>query len=365
MNFSKNKRVLVAMSGGVDSSVAAALLKEVGFEVIGVFMKFWTEPEKDSLSSAWNRCCSPEAEKTARKVANILDIPIYVFDFKREFKSKIVDVFLKKTKKGVTPNPCVLCNREIKFGLLLKKAKALGANFIATGHYARLKGKEDKTILMRAKDKKKDQSYFLWKLGQHQLKYILFPVGGYTKTEVKKMAKGFKLGLSKIPESQEICFIQTTTNNFLKKFLKTKPGKIIDASKKVIGQHQGLWFYTIGQRKGIIPHLDNRWKAEGPFYVLDKDFKKNFLIVVKNKKDLYKKEIVLKNVNWISGKLPKLPIKVKTKIRYRHEAAEAVVSKLRTGRYGLEFKKPQLAVTPGQSAVFYKRNEVLGGGIIC
>ena len=342
----KEEKVVCAMSGGIDSSVSAALLKEADFNVIGVHMKLWVEKE------------SEEAEKRARKVAKILKIPFYVLDFRKEFKEKVVDCFLKDYERGVTPNPCVICNKEIKFGVLFRKAKELGANFIATGHYARIKEGKEGIKLIRGSDEGKDQSYFLWRLNQKQLQSVLFPVGGYTKEDVRKMAKKFKLfPCFDIAESQEICFIRTTTGEFLEKYIKTKSGDIVDTKGKIVGEHQGLWFYTIGQRRGIkLPG--------GPFYVLDKDLKKNLLIVSRNEKDLYKKEVVLKNINWISGVSPKLPIKVKAKIRYSHKAAEAVL-RLKNKRYILMFKKGQRAVTPGQSAVFYKGTEVLGGGIIC
>jgi len=360
-----SKRVICAMSGGVDSSVATALLKRAGFEVIGVFMKFWAQPSKDGLIGAWNRCCSPEAEKRARKVAKILKIPFYVFNFEKEFKKKIVDYFLKGYKNGVTPNPCVVCNKEIKFGLLLEKALALEADFVATGHYARKQETRDEKQeirykLLRARDKSKDQSYFLWQLNQVKLRRILFPIGSFTRTEVEKLAKKFKLiPVFGIKKSFEICFVQKSINDFLEKYLKEKSGKIVDIKGKILGEHKGLWFYTIGQRKGIkLPH--------GPYWVLDKDLKNNLLIVTTNEKDLYKKELICKNVNWISGKVPKLPLKVKAKIRYRHKLALATINKcLRSKVYSLRFKVAQKAITPGQSVVFYKSQELLGGGIIC
>jgi len=353
----KNK-IIVAMSGGVDSSVAAALLEKAGYDVIGVFIKFWFSDKENE-----NKCCSSESEKRARKVAKILNIPFYVFNFKKEFKRRIVDKFLKGYKKGITPNPCVVCNKEIKFGLLLEKTLALGVDYVATGHYAKIKKRfvnlqQIRNSLISAKDKNKDQSYFLWKLGQSQLKHILFPVGNYTRTEVEKMAKKFKLPFSNVQKSMEICFVQTTINDFLKKYLKPRPGKIIDTAGKTIGQHQGSHFYTIGQRKGI-------GLAGGPYYVLGKNLKKNLLIITKNERDLLKRELICKNVNWISGKVPKLPQKVKVKIRYRHEPAEAIIRKLQATSYKLQFKTPQRAITPGQSAVFYRGEELLGGGIIC
>jgi len=368
-NEKKMKRVVCAMSGGVDSSVAAALLKMAGptpeqarygvnFDVIGVFMKFWSEPGKNGLVGSWNRCCSPEAENRARKVAKILKIPFYVFNFKKEFKKRIVDYFLDGYKKGVTPNPCVLCNKEIKFGFLLEKALKLGADFVATGHYARIKKDKDGIHLLRGKDKNKDQSYFLWMLNQEQLKRIFFPIGDLTRKEVENLAKKFKLPVSKAKKSVEICFVQKTINDFFKKYLKEKPGKIVDTKGNILGEHKGFWFYTIGQRKGIkLP--------AGPYFVLNKDFKKNLLIVTKNEKELFKKELTAKNVNWIPGKEPRFPLKIKAKIRYRTKFALAILSKnLESKTYNLKFLKPQRAITPGQSVVFYKEQEVLGGGII-
>lgn len=361
----KDKKVVVAMSGGIDSSVAAALLRKAGFNIAGVFMKFWAEPTEDGLKGPWNRCCSPEAETRARKVAKILKIPFYILNFEKEFKKRIVDYFLREQKAGRTPNPCVVCNKEIKFGLLLKKALALEADYVATGHYAYLRREIPSTRsqiprykLLRAKDKEKDQSYFLWQLNQEQLKHIIFPIAEYTKDEVRKLAKKFKLPVLNIPESMEICFVMNTVDDFLRRHLKLKPGKIVDTKGKIIGEHQGLYFYTIGQRKGIrLPG--------GPYYVLDKNQMKNLLIVTKDKKDLYKKELLIKNINWISGKKPRLPLKIKAKIRYRHKASLATITKnLKARTYTLKFNTPQRAITLGQSVVFFKRQEVLGGGVI-
>ena len=347
----RKERVVVAMSGGVDSSVATALLKKSGFDVVGVFMKLW--PSFD--------------EKRAQRAAKKLGIPFYVFNFEKEFKKKVVDYFLAEYRAGRTPNPCVVCNKEIKFGLLFKKALSLDADYIATGHYARIQ--ETKYKLLKGKDKNKDQSYFLWKLNQKMLEKILFPVGDYTKTEVRKLAKKFKLPVLNIPESQEICFVQTTISNFFKKYLKTKLGKIVDKEGETIGKHLGLHFYTIGQRRGIElsgPAFARLWRASAgkPFYVLDKDLKKNVLIVTKNEKDLYKKELIAKNVNWVSGKEPKMPLKVKARIRYRHSEVSATIKKQKNGRIKVVFSRAQRAVTPGQSVVFYKGQELLGGGMI-
>jgi len=351
----KNIKVVVAMSGGVDSSVSAALLKKAGSRllggqvgVVGIMMKFWKEG-----ADGKNRCCSVESEKLARLVAKEIGIPFYVVNVEKEFKKKVVDYFIKEYKAGRTPNPCVVCNKEIKFGLLIEKALKMGADFVATGHYARI----ENGMLIKGRDKEKDQSYFLWQLNQKQLSKVLFPVGGYTKPEVRKLAKEFNLPTAETPESQEVCFINDSTSDFLKKYLKTKPGKIVDVSGKVVGQHYGLWFYTIGQRKSLeIP--------QGPWFVVEKNFKKNILVVSKNKKDLLKRELIAKNVNWISGTEPKLPLKVRARIRYRAKEAEAVIYKLKAKTYKLEFSKPQQAITPGQSVVFYSGKELLGGGTI-
>ena len=403
----KKGKVVVAMSGGVDSSVAAALLKKDNYEVIGVFMKIWQPRRKavEKTGLSGNRCCSLENEKRARLVAAELNIPFYVFNFEKEFKKKVVDYFLKEEKAGRTPNPCVVCNKEIKFGLLLKTALKLGANYIATGHYVRLcreaagplfVGRAGKSRvlnykLFKAKDKNKDQSYFLWQLNQKQLKHILFPIGDYTKDEIKELAKKFNLSVFDAPESQEVCFIGANIKDFLKKYLKIKKGlileKTIDNQKKIIasempglfqtnkysrilknmkmfkgyrvlGVHNGLAFYTIGQRKGIK-------LGGGPYWVLDKDIKRNILIVTKNEKDLYKKELIAKNINWISGKTPNLPLRARVQIRYRHRPVLAEIKQQKGGKLKIIFSKPQRAVTPGQSVVFYQNQELLGGGTIC
>jgi tRNA-specific 2-thiouridylase len=357
------RKVMVAISGGIDSAVAAALLKKANFDVIGVFMKLADLPR------------FKEGEKRAKNVAKVLKIPFLVLDLRKEFKKKIIDYFLDGYKKGITPNPCVVCNKDIKFGLFLEKALKLGADFVATGHYARKKEIRENSYpnscrfaILPAKDKNRDQSYFLWMLNQRQLRKILFPIGDYTRDEVERLARKFKLPVLKARKSVEICFVKTTINDFLRKYLESKPGQIIDAKGKIVGEHKGLWFYTIGQRKGIgLP--------AGPYYVLDKDFKNNALIVTKNEKDLLKKELICKNVNWISGEEPKLPLKVKAKIRYRSQLASATIYHLKPKTYHLIFDRPQRAITPGQSIVFYspaevstkagKGQELLGGGIIC
>jgi len=324
------KKVIVATSGGVDSSVAAAILKNKGYNVVAVFMKFW----KDNL----------EAEKDARKVAKKLDIPFYIINVKKEFKKRVVDCFIKDYEKGKTPNPCVECNKYIKFKFLFKKALEMKADFIATGHYARIKNNQ----LFVAKDKKKDQSYFLWNL--KNLDKILFPLGNYEKGEIREMAK--KLGLDVYRDSQEICFIDKDISSFLSEKIKNKKGDIVFNEKKV-GKHNGLHFYTIGQRKGI------KIGGIGPFYVVKKNYRKNELIVAQSNFNdaLFKKELYFSHFNWISN--VKFPLKCKAKIRYLSNSVDCVVNKNK-----VVFLKKQRAVTSGQSIVFYSRGKVLGGGII-
>jgi len=347
------KKVICAMSGGVDSGVAAALLKGAGFNVRGVFLKLYNSPQ------------FKESEEKAKRIAEILKIPFSTLDLRKQFKQKVIDYFLAEYQKGRTPNPCVKCNKDLKFGIFLKKALALDADYIATGHYARKirNPKFEILKLLVAKDKEKDQSYFLYNLTQKQLKKILFPIGDYTKSKVKKLAKDFKIADLVRPESRDICFLKGKHQDFFKKHLRLKPGPILNTFRKRIGQHQGLPLYTIGQRKEIeVP-------GALPYYVLKLDFKNNALIVTDNEKDLYKKELVTEKVNWTLPTHhpfePRLPLKIKAKIRYLHPANSATITKkLKTKTYRLTFSSPQRAITPGQSVVFYRDQEVMGGGII-
>lgn len=354
MNNKQKQKVLVAMSGGVDSSVVAALLKKQGFDVTGIFLRLFDSP------------AFKKSEKNAKKIAKNLGMPFFVLGAQKKFKEKIIDYFLKEHKAGKTPNPCVLCNKEIKFKILLNEAKKRKFNFIATGHY--VERSEIPTIgirktsekisafkMLKGRDKNKDQSYFLWQLSQNELKRILFPLGKYTKNQVCELAK--KFGILKLVkgESQDICFIKGNLNEFLKKYIREKKGKIIDISENIVGEHKGIFFYTIGQRSGL-----GIGGANSPYYVIKKDFKKNTLIVSKNKKDLEKKELTIKKIAWVSGVNPKLPIKIKAKIRYHHESAIAIITK----EHKVIFSKPQKAITAGQSIVFYKGKQLLGGGII-
>jgi len=335
--------VFIGLSGGIDSAVAAGILS-MKHCVVGVFLKLFK-----------NHSFKP-AEKIARK----LNIPFLVMDFQKEFQKNVIDYFLEEFSNGRTPNPCVMCNKKIKFGLFLKKSLEMGADFIATGHYVRKlqisNSKFPVFKLYKAKDKKKDQSYFLWTLTQAQLKKILFPLGDYTKKQVYELAKKWNLPYRK--ESVDICFLKGDHREFLKKHLKLNPGPIIHTSGKIIGTHKGLFLYTIGQRKEI-------GVSGGPFYVVGFDFKNNALIVTGDfyDKNLYKKELIAKNVNWILKKNLKFPLKCCARIRYQHKEEPAEILKLKN-KYKVIFKKAQRAITPGQSVVFYKNNQLLGGGII-
>ncbi len=339
------------MSGGVDSSVAALLLKNKGYNIIGVYMKGW------SLTG-----CAEDDARDARRVAGALNIPFYVFDFEEEYKKSVVDYMISGYAEGVTPNPDVMCNKEIKFGLFLEKALKLGADYIATGHYARRIKNNHFTSIAAATYVEKDQSYFLWTLTQEQLKHCLFPIGEYTKPQVRALAKKYKLPTAEKPDSQGVCFIgEIDVAGFLKEKLGKNPGPIKNMDGKIIGTHDGVIFYTIGQRKGIGIKGSLPGEQGKTYYVAAKDMDTNTLWVAEGESEnLFAKELIIKNINWISGKQPKLPIKCLARIRYRQplQQAKFVGSKI-------IFDTPQRAVTPGQSAVFYnQKKEMLGGGVI-
>ncbi len=356
------KRVLVAISGGVDSSVAAAILKRKGFKVIGVFLKFW-QPSFPRGKQVENICCSEQALFSARQLAEKLDIPFYIFDASSIFKKTVVDYFISEYKAGRTPNPCMMCNKFVKFGWLIDQAKKLGAQFVATGHHARIKLNKKTGFfeLFRGKDRKKDQSYFLWMLSQKQLAHILFPIGNYTKAEVRKMAKKWSLPTGERKESQGICFIpDRDVPQFLKRYIRKlkKPGPIKDLKGNVLGTHQGLAFYTIGQRQRI--GIGGRKGKKGPLYVIALDIKTNSLIVGEDK-DCFSKELLAEKVNWI------VPVsssfKCEAQIRYGHLPEKAKINRLNS-EVKVEFFKKVRAITPGQAVVFYQGDKLLGGGII-
>lgn len=351
-----SKRVVVAMSGGVDSSVTAALLKDRGFEVIGITMQIW-EHSKD-----WDGCCGIGSIEDARRVANRLGIPHYVLNLRDIFEEKVITNFCEEYKKGRTPNPCIRCNQYIKFDALLKKAKGLGADYIATGHYARIEfdKRRKRYLLRKGIDSQKDQSYVLYVMSQEQLERTLMPLGDLTKDQVRQIAKGKDLPVANKPESQEICFIPDRDyGEFLKEYILegTKPGPIVNKEGKVIGKHRGIIFYTIGQRKGIgIP-------AKEPLYVIAIDKEKNSIMVSK-KEEAYSDELVANNVNFVDIEKLKTPIRVKAKIRYLHPASSATIIPLNKDRVRVKFDNHQWAITPGQAVVFYNGEKVLGGGTI-
>ncbi|MFH1361382.1 MAG: tRNA 2-thiouridine(34) synthase MnmA [bacterium] len=360
-------KVLVAMSGGVDSSVAAALLKEQGHECLGVTMQVW------SYKKSFGGCCSLEEVNDAKKVADKLEIPHYVLNFRDVFQKMVVDNFIEEYKNGRTPNPCIRCNQFIKFDHLLKKADELGCEKIATGHYAKikLKIKNEKCqmkefILLKGKDKKKDQAYVLYMLNQEALSRTLFPLGEMTKEKVRQTAKELGLPVHDKEDSQEICFVEDDDyTNFIKQNCPeaVKPGKIVDLSGKVVGRHEGVAFFTLGQRKGIGSHLSQ------PKYVVKLDVENN-AVVIGDQEDLLAKELIAKDLTFVSGQVPTKPLKIKAKIRYNSKEALAMLEILgkeeakEQEEAKVLFAEPQRAITSGQSIVFYQGEEVIGGGII-
>jgi len=352
--MSEKLLVAVAMSGGVDSSVAALLLQQQGYPIVGLTMQL-----VPCGGEKVGGCCGIEAVRSAQKVCQKLHVPHYVVNFREPFRKIVINNFIQEYGHGHTPNPCVICNEKIKFDLLLRRAKEIGAAYLATGHYAVIKSRGQKVFLFKGKDKNKDQSYFLYRLRQNQLKHLLFPLGNLTKPQVRQIAAKAKLPTAAKPESQEICFIPDNNyRNFLVSATGTKgkSGLIVDKKNKILSHHSDLNQYTIGQRKGL--GLNN----SKPLYVIKIDVKNNKLIIGPEK-DLYQKKCLVKNVNWTGGVAPKLPLRAMAKIRYRSPAARATIKK--QGQNLLcRFIKAQRAITPGQSIVFYQGNQVLGGGII-
>ena len=350
-----SRRVVVAMSGGVDSSVAAALLKEEGYEVIGATMKTWPG-EVSHGEMARLSCYGPGDEEDARMVARILEIPLYTLDVTQEYKAEVIDYFHQEYSLGRTPNPCIRCNRRVKFEALTRKVRSLGIEFeyFATGHYARVEYKENKQryVLKKARDITKDQSYFLFSLSQEQLGYSLFPLGDHTKKDVKRMASHFGLGVGNKSESQDFVL-----GDYSPLIGAAQPGPILNRHGEILGKHQGIQFYTVGQRKGL------GISAVEPLYVTSIS-RENNAIVIGTKEDVYADELIASELNWISLTELKHPIEVKAKIRYLHQGAEAVITPLDDGKVCVKFEEPQMAIAPGQAVVFYQGEEVLGGGII-
>lgn len=343
------------MSGGVDSSVAAALLQAKGYEVIGVTMCF----NLADSSRKKQGCCSVQGIEDARRVAHKLGIKHYVLNMQKALEADVIKGFLQEYLLGRTPNPCVACNQFLKFGRLLLEARNLGAAFLATGHYARISKAGPGLLLRKAKDLKKDQSYFLYRLNQNQLKSVIFPLGDYTKDEVRGLARKFELPVAEKKASQEVCFVPNDDYRaFLKSRLKKEllTGPVIDSEGKVVGQHKGIAYYTIGQRQGL-------GIARGyPVYITRIDPGSN-AVFIGPKNDAFKREFLTKGLHFVLKAPIKKKIALKVKIRYNHQEANAGIYP--SGKAAkVVFRKPQFAITPGQSAVFYSRGRVLGGAII-
>ena len=345
------------MSGGVDSSVAALLLQKQDYDLVGCYIRGWYPA---SVVCNWK-----EDRRDAMRVCAKLGIPFIIVNAEKEYKKEVVDYMIKEYKAGRTPNPDIMCNKSVKFGMFLKKALEMGADYIATGHYIKIKSKKSNLKnyeLAVARDLNKDQSYFLWTLTQEQLKYCLFPLGNLLKSEVRKIAKKKGLATAGKEESQGVCFIgEFNMEYFLKKYIKQKKGKVITADGKIIGKHNGLAFYTIGQRHGF----GFGGGEKGPYYIVEKDFKNNRLIVAdkKDEKNFSRREIIIKNANWIFA-IPKTSQRYKARIRYRQPLEECKIAKASKNSAKIVFDNPQRAVTPGQSLVVYDRETMIGGGII-
>jgi tRNA-uridine 2-sulfurtransferase len=357
------ERVIIAMSGGVDSSVAAALLVEQGYDVIGVMLRLWVEPAED-LQAASNKCCSLEAVHDARAVAERLGIPFYVINAERPFKDHVVDHFINDYGAGRTPNPCLACNRHIRFGYLLNYARSMGARHLATGHYAQVRqNAAGQYELWRGADRAKDQSYVLHVLGQAGLAQALFPVGVYTKPEVRGLAAARGLPTASRAESQDLCFV---ADGDYRRFLRdwapeaVSPGPILNRAGRQLGTHRGLPYYTIGQRSGL------GIGAPQPLYVLALDRTRNAL-VVGTAEELGARRLLATGVNWLDDKAPPPDLAIEVQIRYHATPARANVAPLADGANGVVevyFEEPVRDITPGQAAVFYAGDRCLGGGLI-
>lgn len=351
------QRVVVAMSGGVDSSAAAALLVEAGHDVTGMMLRLWSPPGAD----AENRCCTPDDVALARRVAGQLGIPFYVLDAREAFYREVVQAFIAGYRSGQTPNPCVACNRLIRWGFLLEQARQTGAAFLATGHYARIRRETSgNVVLLQGKDPAKDQSYVLSALTQAQLAQTWLPLGNHFKSEVRAMAKRFGLSVAEKADSQDLCFLgNKNCRDFLVHYSPdlAKPGMIVTQSGKVLGEHRGLAFYTIGQRKGL------GIAAAEPLYVIEKDESDNTL-VVGSEESLGRTDMAVSGLNWVSGNAPADYFRAEVKIRYKAAQAWAAVAVVDSGRLRVQFDHPQRDITPGQRAVFYQGEVVLGGGTI-
>ncbi|HJX24624.1 MAG TPA: tRNA 2-thiouridine(34) synthase MnmA [Chthoniobacterales bacterium] len=355
----KKQRVLLGMSGGVDSSVAGYLLREQGYDVVGVTMKVWPQ---DCISRAEDKCCGPQAVADARGVAHTLGFPHYVVDEADQFERTVINYFASEYQAGRTPNPCVMCNEKLKFGNLWNKAEALGCDYIATGHYAIIEHRDDRAVLRKGVDPRKDQSYFLFSLRQEQLRRALTPLGSMSKPEIREIARSLGLKVADKIDSQEICFVP---GNDYKAFLRSHlgesefhRGEIYDVDGNFLGEHEGIELFTIGQRKGL-PGGSPR-----PRYVVDLDSETN-RVIVGDVEDLIAEEFEVDRVNWIAPDSLNESVDLTVKIRYSHPGTPATLTPLESGRARIRLHEPQKAVTPGQAAVFYQNDLVLGGGWIC
>ena len=347
------------MSGGVDSSATAALLLEQGYDVVGITLKLWPQ---DCVSRAEDKCCGPQAVTDARSVCHKLGIPYYLIDEAAEFQGKVIQYFADEYKAGRTPNPCVMCNQNLKFGRLIERAERLGAHYIATGHFARLEKSTDgsRILLKRGRDLRKDQSYFLFSLRQEQLSRAMFPLGGKTKSDTREVARHCQLKTAEKEESMEICFVPDNDyGRFLQqaKLVRKHHGEIVDLQGHVLGHHDGIEFYTVGQRKGL------GVSSPKPLYVVELDATNN-RVVVGDDSALAQDEFIADRCNWIPFEQPSGLLEATVKIRYNHPGAAATLSPLSPGRVKVKLHEPQRAITPGQAAVFYQDDLVLGGGWI-
>ncbi len=353
--------VFVGMSGGVDSSVTAHLLLQQGYTVVGVFMKNWSG-RLDTKRGTFSFPCSSQSDfESARQAAGHLGIPLYTFDFEQEYRDRVIEYFVGEIERGRTPNPDIMCNKEIKFKVFLDKCVTLGADMIATGHYARVSEEDGLFLLKKGLDETKDQSYFLATLGQEQLSKTLFPIGELQKSEVRRIAQEIELPNADRPDSQGICFVgEIDVNEFIKAFVGEKPGKIVTSEGEVIGEHKGIYFHTIGQRKGL------GIGGGLPYFVVEKRLETNELVVAKgiNPLDLYQKSVVVDQLSW-SGTPLDLPADVSAKVRYRsadvpvHAEAGATEGSLQ-----VTFDEPQRAIAEGQFMVFYEGDILRGSGVM-
>lgn len=355
----ETKRVVIGMSGGVDSSAAAKLLLEQGYQVIGITLKLWPQ---DCISRAEDKCCGPQAVMDARSVCSKLGIPYYLVDESEEFQKQVIGYFAEEYRAGRTPNPCVMCNERLKFGTLISRARQLGAEFIATGHYARITHGENggRTLLRRGCDLRKDQSYFLFSLKQEQLSRCIMPLGAMDKSTTREVARCASLKTADKEESMEICFVPDNDYGaFLKKAHLVDPhrGEIVDTHGRVLGYHEGVEFFTVGQRKGI------GISSPKPLYVIGLDASSN-RVIVGDDSLLLREELMIERCNWIPFEQPEGPFEALAKIRYNHVGTMSTVTPLEGGRARVKLHVPQRAITPGQACVLYQEDLVLGGGWI-